>query len=392
MPSRHCHSCGSAGLKIFYELEQIPVNSCFMVDSKQEALEFPRGDLRLGLCATCGFVQNVAFDDTALRYSADYEETQGFSARFRSFQSELCEAQAKKYGLSDRTVLEIGCGKGEFLAELCEMSGASGIGIDPSYRPERMSSPSSGRMRFIPDFYSEAYAHLRADYVCCRHTLEHIEPVQRFVQMIRNTLDGHPDTVVFFEVPGLERVLEERAFWDLYYEHCSYFTLGSLARLFRSCGFEILDLYTGFEDQYLMIEARPGDPAAGRRFAAEDDLQRTVQAVESFGERVRQRFSELRGSLERIGSGAERAVVWGSGSKAVSYLTTLGIGSEIEWIVDINPHKHGKFLAGSGHEIVSPEFLKSYQPDVVIVMNPIYVDEIRAELSRMGLEPRIEAV
>ncbi len=88
----------------------------------------------------------------------------------------------------------------------------------------------------------------------------------------------------------------------------------------------------------------------------------------------------------------QRAVVWGSGSKAVSYLTTLGITDELEYVVDVNPHKYGKFLAGTGHEIVAPKFLVEYQPDVVIVMNPVYCEEIGASLKVMGLTPAMTAV
>ena len=84
--------------------------------------------------------------------------------------------------------------------------------------------------------------------------------------------------------------------------------------------------------------------------------------------------------------------IWGSGSKAVSYLTTLGLRDEIAAVVDINPHKHGKFLAGTGHEIVGPEALVALRPDVVLVMNAIYVGEIGAELRRLGLEPEVEAL
>ena len=82
----------------------------------------------------------------------------------------------------------------------------------------------------------------------------------------------------------------------------------------------------------------------------------------------------------------------GSGSKAVSYLTTLGLGEEIAAVVDINPHKHGKFLAGSGHEIVGPEALVTLRPDVVLVMNAIYVAEIEANLRQLGLAPEIAAL
>ena len=391
-PRVKCHSCRSHRLETFYEVKETPVHSCLMVSTREEALAFPRGNLALVFCTDCGFIQNEAFDASVHNYSPDYEETQAFSPRFRRFSSELCARQIDKYDLHRKKILEIGCGKGEFLAEICEMGRNRGIGLDPSYRPERTPNEAAARIEIIQDFYSQSYAHLRADYVACRHTLEHIQPVREFVRMLRSSFDEGSEPIVFFEVPDVERVLVEQAFWDIYYEHCTYFTLGSLARLFRSSGFEILDLYKGFDDQYLMIEARPGSADAGRRFDAEDDLERTAQNVKRFQAKVSEKLAALLRDLEVIKRRGQRAVVWGSGSKAVSYLTTLGITDELEYVVDINPHKHGKFLAGTGHEIVAPDFLVEYQPDVVIVMNPVYCEEIRASLKVMGLTPAMTAV
>jgi SAM-dependent methyltransferase len=392
LPSVHCQACGRADLEVFYEVDRVPVHSCLMVGSRAEAIDFPTGDLKLGFCETCGFIQNVAFDPAVHSYSTNYEETQGFSPRFRRFQTELCHKQAARYDLEGKRVLEIGCGKGEFLVELCEISGAHGIGVDPSYRPERTTSEAASRIEFIQDFYSDRYAHLTMDYVCCRHTLEHIQPVRDFVRMVRGTLNGRPDTIVFFEVPDVERVLLEQAFWDIYYEHCTYFTLGSLTRLFQASGFEVLDAYKGFDDQYLMIEARPAGVPQAADASDGSDVRRTERQVELFRGRIKEKLAVLRAQLDAIAASGERAVVWGSGSKAVSYLTTLGVTDEIEWIVDINPHKHGKFLAGTGHEIVSPGFLEQYRPDRVIIMNPIYLEEITADVHDMGLDPEFSAV
>ncbi|MBK9387788.1 MAG: methyltransferase domain-containing protein [Planctomycetes bacterium] len=386
-----CQACGGSRLERFYETPSVPVHSCLMVRDRAEALRFPRGDLSLAVCHGCGFIQNVLFDPSVHSYSPDYEETQGFSARFRAFQTELCRDQAERHALRGKTVLEIGCGKGEFLVELCRLADCHGIGIDPSYRPERTASEDRERVRFVQDFYSERTKDLRADYVCCRHTLEHIGPVRDFVGMIRGTLEGRGDTVFFLEVPDVERVLRERAFWDIYYEHCSYFTLGSLARLFRRVGFAPTRLWKGFDDQYLMIEASPGDVRSGEHLAAEDDLPRILAEVRSFRDGIAEHFARMRGELARLRAKG-RVVLWGSGSKAVSYLNTLGIRDEIEYVVDINPHKHGKFLAGTGHEIASPELLREYRPAGVIVMNPIYVPEIRASLEAMGLAPEVTAV
>ena len=85
-------------------------------------------------------------------------------------------------------------------------------------------------------------------------------------------------------------------------------------------------------------------------------------------------------------------VLWGSGSKAVSFLTTLGGRKDIEWVVDINPNRHGMFMAKTGQEIVGPDHLIDYKPDVVIIMNQIYQDEIETDLIRRGLNPEILAL
>jgi hypothetical protein len=88
-----------------------------------------------------------------------------------------------------------------------------------------------------------------------------------------------------------------------------------------------------------------------------------------------------------------RVVLWGGGSKAVSFLTTLGLTlDDIEYVVDINPRKAGTFLAGAGQETVVPAFLSGYRPDTVIIMNPIYRLEISESLAAMGLAPELLAV
>jgi len=180
----------------------------------------------------------------------------------------------------------------------------------------------------------------------------------------------------------------------MYYEHCSYFTLGSLARLFRREGFQLLDLYTGYDEQYLMLEARPVSPAeakSGRRFAAEDDLAATIDAARVFRSKLSAKLQALKSELTAAAARGPVAL-WGSGSKAVSYLTTLGVKDEVSAVVDINPHKHGKYMAGTAHEIQAPSALVASKPASVIVMNPIYVPEITAELKSLGLSPKVWAL
>ena len=385
-----CQACGGSSLESFYELHNVPAHSCLLLPTRREALAFPRGDIELVFCHDCGFIGNARFDIGLNQYSAAYEETQAFSPRFLQFLEEICRDQVRKFGLAPGvTALEIGCGKGEFLTRLCELSGCDGIGIDPGYHPERNQSSAADRMTFIRDLYGPRYAHLQAEYVSCRHTLEHIAPVQEFMRLVRETIGNRHQVNVFFELPDMERVLETGVFWDVYYEHCTYFTRGSLARLFRAEGFDVQDLYKAYDDQYLMIEAKPVASPTVATLPQEDDLASTAALVKKFTKEVDNRLQDLSEAAHRWRRSGQKVAIWGSGSKCVSLMSSMELGDTLQAIVDINPHKHGKFLAGSGWEIEGPDALTALRPDAVIIMNSIYTEEIRHELATRGLRPEL---
>ena len=186
-------------------------------------------------------------------------------------------------------------------------------------------------------------------------------------------------------------VLCDVAFWDIYYEHCSYFTKGSLARLFRANGFEVNKLWTVYDDQYLMIEARPVEGISSATPLADEESQAdTLKMVDYFVEHYETKRADWLAKLQEMKTEGEKVVLWGGGSKGVAFLTTLGQTlDDIAYAIDINPIKTGTFMAGTGQEIVAPAFLREYQPDVVIIMNPVYLEEITRDLQAMGLSPEI---
>jgi SAM-dependent methyltransferase len=325
-------------------------------------------------------------------YSGRYEETQSFSETFNAFHHSLAERLIARYGLQDKNVLEIGCGKGEFIALLAQLGNNRGVGFDPGYREERTSDALSDRLRFVKDLYSEKYSHYQADFVCCKMTLEHIQGASRFVGTVRRAIGERYDTAVFFQVPEATRIVRDCAFEDIYYEHCSYFTPGSLARLFRRNGFDVLNLETEYAGQYLTIEARPAPGAPRPPLPEEDDLAALARHVAEFPAKCRAKLDEWRRHVREARGSGRRIVLWGSGSKGVSFLTTLGVGDSIDYAVDINPHRQGYYMPTTGQRIVSPTFLKEYRPDVVIIMNAIYRDEIAGELDRMALRPEVLAL
>jgi C-methyltransferase C-terminal domain len=277
------------------------------------------------------------------------------------------------------------------LLELCAQTGARGYGIDPSFREERLEGPAASRVTVERAFFAPERVPADVAAVVCRHTLEHVHDVATFLRAVRLGIERAGDPVVVFEVPDTWRVLRETAFWDLFYEHCSYFTAGSLARAFRAAGFAPERLERTFDDQYLVLTARLSTQADGDLsvLESEESPADVIDCAASFSTGVERTRAEwgalLRGARER----GETAVIWGAGSKGVGFLSALGLGDEVAFAVDVNPAKHGMFLPGTGHEIIAPERLSDIGPSIVVVMNPAYVDEIGADLARLGVDARV---
>ena len=388
-----CPSCGArSSARSFYRVESIPVHSCVLLASPQEARAFPTRDLELAFCEGCGFVFNAIFDEAIMAYSVDFEESQHFSGTFNAFARDLAREMADKCGISGKQVLEIGCGKGEFLRELCAAGGATGLGIDPGYRADAGRGTEGAELQFIVDRFGPAYRHLTSDMVLCRHTLEHISKVSDFIGLIREMIADRKDTEVVFETPDAKRVLDEGAFWDIYYEHCSYFSPGTHARLFRQHGFDVTELKLVYDGQYIVQYARPADGPTEPRLPLEEDIATMQALVSDFPARVTARQQRWRDAIRNAAKAGDRVALWGGGSKAVSFVTTLKLGPEIAAVVDINPYKQGKFLPGTGHCVIAPEELKPSPPDLVVVMNPIYLGEVTRALHDLGLAPEIVAV
>jgi len=379
-------ACQAGGLEVFWAQDGLPVSSMLLLDDPHEARAFPVGAMRLAWCAACGFVCNAAHEEARSEYSARYEASQAYSAVFQSFATGLARRWIERYDLRRKVVLEIGCDKGDFLALLCAMGDNTGIGIDPAATARPPQGPAADRLTFIAEPYSQAHAGLVADVVVCRHTLEHIADPFGFLRTLRRSLEARPDTLVLFEVPDVRRVLEELAFWDVYYEHCSYFTAGSLVRLFRRCGFDVRNLEVDFGGQYLVIEAVPGT-GAPTPVPGEDDLGAVASAVARFRDGITPHLEMLRVEARERG----RSVIWGGGSKGVSYLTTLGAGAAFVAAVDVNPHKQGRYLPGTGLPVVAPGELTAIRPEVVVAMNPLYLAEIQGDLDRFGITASLVA-
>ena len=341
----------------------------------------PVAEISLVFCRECSHLFNQTFE--TMPYSAEYDNSLHFSDTFQDYVESLADILVERYSLCGKTIVEIGCGRGDFLRMLCSRGAKLGVGFDPSC-PAALSNEMDGADSNITierTTFPGAHTQLTADFYCSRHTLEHIGNPRCFLSLLRKVIEIQNIPVVF-EVPNSLYTLRDGGIWDVIYEHRSYFSHASLARLFWECDFEPVESHEAYGGQFLTIHAMTGKRSAAVPSPTTPHLN---LLADTFAARYQDKRTHWQEQIRTLHSSYSRPVLWGAGSKATTFLNLLQPPS-IDYVVDLNPRKQGKFMVGTGQLIVAPEFLKEYCPDVVIVTNDNYASEIRQSLWSLGLE------
>lgn len=333
-------------IRHLYSAHDFPIFQNRMYDTEKEALSCPRGDIELVEDLDSGLVYNAAFDASLMDYDTAYQNEQGNSNAFRAHLEQVADLIQDEMGYE--SLIEVGCGKGGFL-DLLANRGATVTGFDPTFE--------GADSRIRKEYFNPSIG-MSADGLILRHVLEHIQDPVGFLMLLAEANGGRGK--IYIEVPCLDWICENRAWFDIFYEHVNYFRLGDFEKIF-------------------------GEPvAAGRCFGGQylfvvGDLSRIQRPV--YDARASVPFpSDFMASLD-TSEPTDRDVVWGGASKGVIYtLLRARAGNPVAGIIDINPAKQGKFLAASGLRVGSPkEVLPTLSPETrIMIMNPNYTQEIKA--------------
>jgi SAM-dependent methyltransferase len=331
-----------------YRANALPVLQNTTFATHAEARQSVTGDVQLVEDQATGLVHNAAFDDALLKYDENYQNEQSCSGRFQQHLRDVSSIIARHF--RDKRLIEIGCGKGYYLEQL-RRDGFDVTGIDPAYEGD---SPHVVKALFEPGLG------LVGDAIVLRHVLEHIQDPVAFLSEIARSNGGRG--LIYIEVPCLDWICRQRAWFDIFYEHVNYFRLTDFDRMFGT----VVDSGRVFGGQYLYVVA---DLASVRKpqIAQEDRVQFPADFL-----RGRDQFCALP---------AGKKAVWGAASKGVIFSIHMEqLGVELDCAIDINPVKQGRFLPTSGLRVTSPEDAMQRLPDgsTVFVMNSNYLDEIVA--------------
>lgn len=374
-----CPGCGAGALSEAFVLPRQPVVLNYRFKKADDAARIRRRDVTLRQCRNCGLVFNATFDINAIPYDENYENRQSFSPAFQTHLNKLAADLTRRNKLQQGRILEVGCGKGDFLRQLCATAKAEGVGYDTSY--EARDQPVG--LTFHKRYVGAADVTQPFNAVICRHVVEHVPEIGLFLRELWDIAAAAGDPVVVLETPRFEWIVEQLSLWDVFYEHCNYFPTASLAHLCRLAGFRVVRHRDVFGDQYQILELRlakfarklqaPGLPAKAR--------------LGDFARRARQHLDALAKKFVQAARGRGWAV-WGAGAKGVALVNHLR-GTKPRYVVDSNPAKQGGVLPGSRIPIVAPDDPRLLRLGLIVIANPNYAREIGGALQQRGYAGRV---
>jgi len=389
----NCRSCGSEEVRRVVSLGPAPLANR-LSDDQESALAEPRYPLDLCLCGDCSLVQLGEAPPPAEIF-ADYPYLSSFSDTMVEHARGLADTLIGECSLDEATqVVEVGSNDG-YLLQHFAAAGVPVLGVDPAEAACELAAERGVETR--QEFFGEAVAGdlaaegIRPRVIIANNVMAHVPDVNDVVAGVRALLG--PDGVFVIETPYLRDLIAGLEFDTIYHEHVFYYSLTSLRALLARHGLGRIDVRRvpihGGSLRVFARAATGATPAAERLLAEEEEWGvGRPDAYSEFSARVDRRRQQLRDLLTARREEGRRLAAYGAAAKGVMLLNALGVGAELlDFVVDRNPKKQGRFLPGSGLRIRPPEDLIAEMPDDVLLLVWNVADEVieqQAEYRRRG--------
>ena len=386
-----CRFCATELSDRVVNLGMSPLCESYVPEERLDAME-PFYPLNVWVCRKCLLVQLNEYV-RADEIFTEYAYFSSFSSAWLKHAEDYVAMITERLGLDSKSyVMELASNDG-YLLQYFVKRGIACLGIEPAANVAE-AARKVGVKTEVTFFGEETATRLRgegklADLILGNNVLAQVPDVNSFVAGIPIVLKPHG--VVTIEFPHLLRLFDENQFDTIYHEHFSYFSLLSAEAIFARHGitlFDVEELWThgGSLRIYGRHAADESHPVTERllelRAREEARGYRTMEVYRQFEEQVRETKRKLLELVIGIKRSGKRIVGYGAPGKGNTLLNYCGIREDfIDFTVDRNPYKQGKYLPGTHIPIFAPERLDEVRPDYIFILPWNFKDEIMAQLA-----------
>ena len=348
-----CRVCGNAYFEEpLLTYVDMPKGAQYLPDA--ETLNSDKGvELTVCQCSACGLVQ---LNNDPVPYFREVIRAAGISKEMREFRIKQFSEFIENYSLERKKVIEIGCGRGEYLDILNNFNlDAHGLEFSLDSVNRCLAKNLQVKIGFV-ESENQVITDAPFDGFLILNFLEHLPDPNATLKGIEHNLsDGG---VGLIEVPNFDMILKKNLFSEFIGDHLFYFTKDTLFSTLNRNGLEIIECREVWHDYILSVIVR----------------KRQKLEIASF---IQQR-KELRAEISKFINRFEekKVAVWGAGHQALAIISLTGIAHKIKYVIDSASFKQGKFTPATHIPIVAPENLNTDSIDAVIIMAASYSDEI----------------
>lgn len=380
----NCRSCGAAPLERFLSLGSTPLADALVAPEclQQDEARYP---LELAFCPACSLVQITEEVPPTQLFVDNYLYFSSFSDALLRHSREHAVAliESRNLGPAD-LVVEIGSNDGYLLQSFAER-GIPVLGIDPA--PDQAAAAEAQGIPTLTEFFGVDVADRlcaegkRASVIIANNVMAHVPDLNGFVAGMRRLL--RDDGVIDVENPYVRDLIDHGEFDTIYHEHHCYFSCTSVDDLTRRHELSLNDV-TYFPELHggtlrWTIGAMPARSDAVQRYLAEERAAGLLDAAyyRGFAERVTLMKAELLALLRRLRAEGSRIAAYGAAAKGSTLVNYVGIGQDlVEYVVDRNVHKQGRYMPGVRLQIRDPSDLLEDQPDYLLLLAWNFAEEI----------------